>query len=131
MDYYRRVAEIYAPSYRRGGTGYLIQDDFILTAYHVIASPEKTITSTSKELYDIRFIGDFEDGRTKWLSEGASLCWFDLKHDLALLKLTGGRPIFLVENESGIRFGELGGESLLASGFGFPRVQQIEERRNP
>jgi len=128
---YQRVVEIHVPHSGSGGTGYLIQNNLILTAYHVVAYADEILASKSEALYDIRFIGEFEAGETAWRNEGASLHWYDSKHDLALLRLRGARPSFLAENGLDIQFGKLGGETFSAIGVGFPKVQKIEKRQNP
>lgn len=126
---YNRVAELHDPYRRSGGTGYLIRDNLVLTAHHVIAPIEEP--GTLNTLYDIRFIGDYDEGRIEWQERGCSLCWDDPEHDLALLKLEGNRPSFLPLEESIIRFGKLGSQTLLAQGCGFPLVQRIDRRQNP
>src|SRR5262249_2701846 len=128
MDY-RRVAELYDPRRRVGGTGYLIQSNLVLTAHHVIAPDGETATLGTP--YDLRFIGDFEAGRTEWRTMGCHLCWDKPEYDLALLKLAEDALAFLRPKPSITLFGKLGGETLLAKGYGFPRVQVIEDRQNP
>jgi len=127
---HKRVAEIHIPNIE-GGTGYLIKKDLVLTAYHVVKS--MITTSKRKIKCDIRFLGDYISGRKEWLAEGASLYWFDSKLDLALLKLTGGKPKFISEVEANIQFGlvPLMHESFSAKAIGFPIIQKIEDRQNP
>ena len=67
---YRRVVEIHAPSTKKGGTGYLIRNNLILTAHHITDSNK----SISTVLCDIRFIGDTHGKKTEWLDEAVSLC---------------------------------------------------------
>jgi hypothetical protein len=128
MDY-RRVAELYDPRRRVGGTGYLIQSNLVLTAHHVIAPNGETAPLGTP--YDLRFIGDFEAGRTEWRTMGCHLCWDKPEYDLALLKLAEDGLAFLRPKPSITLFGKLGGETLSAKGYGFPRVQTIENRQNP
>ena len=128
MDY-QRTAEIHNPYQKIGGTGYLILDRLILTAHHVIAPVDEAGVIGTQ--FDIRFIGDYEAGQTKWRLKAASLCWDNLEHDLALLKLEESRPDFLTGEEPTIQFGKLGGETLSTIGYGFPQVQLIEKRQNP
>jgi HEAT repeat protein len=128
MDY-RRVAELYDPYHKSSGTGYLIRDNLILTAHHVIAPLKET--GILKRRYHMRLIGDYEQGRTDWIIEGCYLCWDSPIHDLALLKLEEGKLGFLSNQNSSSRFGKLGGETLFATGMGFPAVQEIENRQNP
>lgn len=123
-----RVAEIHNPHANSGGTGYLIQENLILTAYHVINPYKEKEISTSA--YDIRFIRDLRAERTAWRTAGAGLCWVAPTLDLALLKLKEDESTFLPECNS-IQFGKLGDETLDAQGLGFPVVQKIGKYQNP
>lgn len=68
----KRVAELHDPHRMQGGSGYLIRDDLILTAHHVIAPlEEKGILGRR---YHLRLIGDYEAGRADWIIEGCYLC---------------------------------------------------------
>ncbi|KAM3100819.1 tetratricopeptide repeat protein [Phormidesmis sp. 146-35] len=126
----RRVAELHNQKQKSGGTGYLITEDLILTAHHIIAPiNENGVLQTD---YDIRFIGDYEQGKVKWIEKGCYLCWDSKELDLALLKLVKGKPAFLSSQDSpATRFGKLPLETLIAKGTGFPVVQKIENRNNP
>lgn len=126
------VVEIHDPYRKSGGTGYLIRDNLILTARHVVAPLEES--EIIKTRYHIRFIGDYDQGRTDWIKDGCTMCWDgwkDSKLDLALLKLEKDKPVFLSNRESITCFGKLGNKSLSAEGMGFPTVQVIENRSNP
>ncbi|WP_414755880.1 NB-ARC domain-containing protein, partial [Anabaena sp. CCY 9910] len=127
----RRVVEVHNPSCKSGGSGYLIRNNLILTAHHVIAPLDQD--EILRPSYHIRFIGDYLQGRTEWIQEGCDLCWDDPIHDLALLRLKVDKPEFLSSQEPAIRFGKLGlgCNSLSAEGIGFPFVQVIEDRQNP
>jgi len=126
----RRVAELYNQKQKTGGTGYLITEDLILTAHHIIAPiNENGILQTD---YDVRFVGDYEQGKVEWIEKGCYLCWDNKELDLALLKLVKGKPAFLSSQDSPVtRFGKLPLETLVAKGTGFPVVQKIENRNNP
>jgi hypothetical protein len=126
----KRVAELHDPHRKSGGTGYLIRDDLVLTAHHVIAPLGKPGALGTR--YHIRFIGDYDQGRTDWVKEGCCLCWDapEPKYDLALLKLIE-KPKFLSSQRNVVRFGRLGDETQLAEGTGFPLVQEILHRQNP
>ncbi|OLP19387.1 hypothetical protein BST81_06485 [Leptolyngbya sp. 'hensonii'] len=123
---HKRVIEIHNPHLQCGGTGYLIRDDLILTASHIVDCDEGAET-----FYDVRLIGEVEEGSLIWREKGARLCWKDRNFDLALLRLIGHRPRFLDQDDSDIKLGKLGGESLNAWGYGFPSVQIIQGRQNP
>lgn len=126
----RRVAELYSQKQKTGGTGYLITEDLILTAHHIIAPiNENGILQTD---YDVRFVGDYEQGKVEWVEKGCYLCWDNKELDLALLKLVKGKPAFLSSQDSpATRFGKLPLKTLVAKGTGFPVVQKIENRNNP
>jgi len=126
----RRVAELYNQKQKTGGTGYLITEGLILTAHHIIAPiNEDGILQTD---YDVRFVGDYEQGKVEWLEKGCYLCWDNKELDLALLKLVKGKPAFLSSQDSpATRFGKLPLETLVAKGTDFPVVQKIENRNNP
>lgn len=126
----RRVAELYNQKQKTGGTGYLITEDLILTAHHIIAPiNENGILQTN---YDVRFVGDYEQGKVEWIEKGCYLCWDNKELDLALLKLVKGKPAFLSSQDSpATRFGKLTLKTLVAKGTGFPVVQKIENRNNP
>ena len=127
---HKRVVEIYVPYSSSAGTGYLIRDNLVLTAYHVVESYK----SESEALCDLRFVGDIEAGKTEWLNGEGRLCWYDEKHDLALLEIEESRPSFLDEIEIDTQFGKLIGSeqnSAEAHGLGFPKVQKIDNRQNP
>jgi hypothetical protein len=116
MDY-RRVAELYDPYRKSGGTGYLIRDNLILTAHHVIAPMGENGKLGSH--YHFRFIGDYEQKRTDWVMNGCYLCW-DTHHkdfDLALLMIEGDKPKFLSAHNPTTRFGKLRGKTLSAEGI--------------
>jgi|GEM_PF-1556764 len=125
----KRVAELHDPHRRQGGTGYLIRDNLILTAHHVIApSGEKGLLG---KRYHMRFIGDYEEGRTDWVIEGCYLCWDSPQHDLALLKLKESRLGFNLNQQYVTYFGELVNTQVPARGMGFPAVQEINSLQNP
>jgi hypothetical protein len=96
-----RVAEISIG--RRCGTGYLIRNDLIITALHVLGSLPNLGTKC-----DVRFCGDWSRGDRKWRESGASLCYQSEELDVALLKLEGGTPGFLSEVNEDIKIGKLG-----------------------
>lgn len=125
------VVEIHDPYRKSGGTGYLIRDNLILTARHVVAPLDLNKSEIIKTQYYIRFVGDYAQGRTDWIKDGCSMCWHDPELDLALLKLEKDKPVFLSDRESITRFGKLGDKILSAQGMGFPTVQVIENRHNP
>jgi hypothetical protein len=128
----RRAVEIYVPHTSRGGSGYLIDDVLILTAYHIVAHPVESDASSPEIRYDIRFVGDFEEGEAAWRDAGASLRWYDPECDIALLEYASVKPKFMVANVPPISlFAELGGETVCACGIGFPKIQKIQERQNP
>jgi hypothetical protein len=125
----KRVAELHDPHRMQGGSGYLIRDNLILTAHHVIAPlEEKGILGRR---YHLRLIGDYEAGRTDWIIEGCYLCWDSPQYDLALLKLEEGKLITKFNQQSVTCFGELANTQLRAKGIGFPSVQKINGRQNP
>jgi 5'-deoxynucleotidase YfbR-like HD superfamily hydrolase len=131
MNYdYKRATEIYNPRSERCGSGYLLQDDLILTAFHVVSCTEE---SGGSSLYDIRFLGesDSDNDNFGWHDNGASLYWYNTDHDLALLKITGFKPSFLGETKQNLKFGQLESKALPACGCGFPVAQKIENRQNP
>lgn len=120
----KRVAELHDPHRKKAGSGYLIQENLILTAHHVIApSGKKGILGTR---YHMRLIEDYEAGRTDWIREGCYLCWDSPENDLALLKLEEGKLGFELES-----FGKLPGTQVEAQGMGFPEVQTREGLQNP
>lgn len=129
MDY-RRVTEIYDSQRDHGGTGYLIRPNLILTAHHVVAplGQAGTIGTT----YDVRIIGDYEAGQTEWLRNGCQLCWDapNEKVDLALLRLNRQ---FISENvdNAPVKYARMVVDEIFAEGYGFPKVQVIENRQNP
>lgn len=125
----KRVAELHDPHRMQGGSGYLIRDDLILTAHHVIAPlEEKGILGRR---YHLRLIGDYEAGRADWIIEGCYLCWDSPQHDLALLKLEEGKLSTKLDQQNITCFGELANTQLQAKGIGFPSVQEINGLQNP
>ena len=74
----RRVAEIVVLSAKERGTGYVLCDRCILTAYHVVRG---AANSTASDAIKFRLLGD-----ETWCS--ASLAWSDTELDVALLEFT-------------------------------------------
>jgi vWA-MoxR associated protein C-terminal domain/Trypsin-like peptidase domain len=74
----RRVAEIVVLSAKERGTGYVLCDRCILTAYHVVCG---AANSTASDAIKFRLLGD-----ETWCS--ASLAWSDAELDVALLEFT-------------------------------------------
>ncbi|MEG4328320.1 serine protease [Microcoleus sp. herbarium5] len=119
-----RVAEISIG--KKCGTGYLIRNDLIITARHVVGSLPELGTKC-----DVRFCGDWSRGNRRWLESGASLCWQSEELDVALLKLEGSTPEFVSKGNEDVKFGKLGTEEkFFAKGGGFPSAQRSEKRQN-
>jgi|GEM_PF-5503195 uncharacterized protein YjbI with pentapeptide repeats len=130
MDY-RRTVEIHCSKYEKGGTGYLVQDTFILTAYHVVSPPKEETECEAELVYDIRFLEDSNTKQSEWLCNSASLRFYDQANDIAVLQLSGYRPSFLNDKKSYTKFGELDDKTHTAEGYGFPKVQKFGKRQNP
>ena len=133
MDY-QRITEISNPYCLKSGSGYLVQENLILTARHILTYPEDDISLELGKPYDVRFVGDFRSGKThQWLSSAATVCWQSPEFDLALLVLDRVRPDFLTGDSSHTQFGklELNHKTLSAAGGGFPQVQRLGNLQNP
>jgi hypothetical protein len=108
------------------GTGYLVRDNLILTAQHVLTCEQCKKIQTSP---DVRFYGDTKAGRTAWQEASAFMTYTSEKHDISLLLLSG-KPTFLSDtpNEMDSSFGVFSNDAEKVAGqtCGFPSVLNME-----
>ncbi len=94
------------------GTGFFVTPDKIATNIHVIAQPGPIVVNTIHKEKDVIWTGN-ENGdmsgkhknkETNWVVEGVSA--FDIKNDLAILKVNGKGTPFILGNSKRIKKNE-------------------------
>ncbi len=80
-----RAAQLYIQDGDKGGSGYAINGNYILTARHVLCHQEQISWPENLEV-QFRLWGDLDHGDKEWKS--ARLVWSDPLHDVALLSIS-------------------------------------------
>lgn len=94
------------------GTGFFVAPDKIATNIHVIAHPGPVVAKTihqEKEIIWTRtengiMSGTYENRETNWVVEG--VCAYDVKNDIAILKVDGDGTPFVLGNSRWIKKNE-------------------------
>lgn len=113
----RRVAEIVVLSTEKRGTGYVLCDRCILTAYHVVRGVEN---STAIDAIKFRLLGD-----ENWCN--ASLAWSDAEFDVALLEFT--HSFSLTFDLPRLVSREAHRKRILCNAVGFPEFRKEEREK--
>nr|WP_030267413.1 tetratricopeptide repeat protein [Streptacidiphilus jeojiense] len=115
-----QVMEIWCPSAKAVGSGYLIAENLVLTAWHVVRGTELGGPVRVRRLDGT--------GQTRWLS--AELCWQPVSeddrrsHDAALVRIID--PAWQPLQPQVVRFGRIDGtRRLRCEGVGFPEAARL------